>query len=102
MNQYLTIFGCIMIILSYFITKVLGEKIKSISDKYRTDQGEFDATMYEGLQNWKEIKLNNLETKEVELLSGKWSDLSKSILKRTKYEFLHGALIAFNLFFVHA
>lgn len=100
MNQYLTIFGCIMIILSYFITKVLGEKIKSISDKYRTDQGEFDATMYEGLQNWKEIKLNNLETKEVELLSGKWSDLSKSILKRTKYEFLHGALIAFNLFFV--
>ena len=98
-NWYLILFGCIMIVLSYFITKVLGEKLKRTSEKYRTDQSEFDTTMHEALQNWKEIKLNNLVDKEVELLSEKWSCLSKSILKSTRFRFLHEALVAFNLFF---
>jgi len=100
MNWYLILFGCFMIVLSYFITKVLGERIKRTSEKYRTDQSEFDTTIHEALQNWKEIKLNNLEDKEVMLLSEKWSLLSKSILKSTRYRFLHGALVAFNLFFI--
>jgi len=100
MNWYLTIFGFIMIVFSYFITKVLGVRIKKISDKYRTDQSEFDAIMFDALQKWKDIKINNLEDKETELISEKWHLLSKSILKRTRYQFLHGALVAFNLFFV--
>ena len=100
MNWYLILFGCIMIVLSYFITKVLAEKTKKTSEKYRTDQSKFETMMHEALQNWKEIKLNNLEEKEVAQLSEKWHLLSKSILKRTRYNFLHGALVAFNLFFV--
>lgn len=100
MNWYLILFGCIMIVLSYFITKVLAKKMKKTADKYRTDQSKFETMIHEALQNWKEIKLNNLEEKEVAQLSEKWYLLSKSILKRTRYNFLHGALVAFNLFFV--
>jgi ATP-binding cassette subfamily B protein/subfamily B ATP-binding cassette protein MsbA len=100
LNGYLTLFGLLMIVISFFITKVLGEKIKKISKKYRTDQSGFESVIHEALQNWKEIKINNLEEKEEVLLDEKWILLSKSILKRTQYQYLHGALIAVNLFLV--
>lgn len=100
LNWQLTLFGLIMIAISLYISKVLAEKIKRVSSKFRTDQSEFEGVIHEALQNWKEIKINNLEKKEEELLKQKWNALSKSVLKRTKYEYLHGALIAINLFFV--
>lgn len=100
MNAYLILFGSIMILLSFFITQVLVKKIMSISKKYRADQGDFDATMHDALQNWKEIKINNIENAEIELLSERWSLLSKTKLTHTRYRFLQGALVAFNLFFV--
>lgn len=100
MNAYLILFGSVMILLSFFITRVLVEKIMSISKKYRADQGDFDSIMYDALQNWKEIKINNIENAEIELLSEKWSLLSKTKLIHTRYRFLQGAVVAFNLFFV--
>ncbi|WP_310602787.1 ABC transporter ATP-binding protein [Anaerosporobacter sp.] len=100
MNWYLTIFGLVMIVLSFFVTKVLGEKIRIAANKYRMDQSAFDSTIHEALQNWKEIKINNLEERECELLQEKWSLLTKTKLKMTRYQYLHGALIAFNLFFI--
>lgn len=100
LNWQLTLFGIIMIAISLYITKNLAGKIKKVSSKFRTDQSDFESVIHEALQNWKEIKINNLEKKEEELLKQKWGALSKSVLKRTKYEYLHGALIAINLFFV--
>lgn len=100
LNWQLTLFGMVMIAISLYITKNLAEKIKKVSSKFRTDQSEFESVIHEALQNWKEIKINNLEKKEEELLKQKWNALSKSVLRRTKYEYLHGALIAINLFFV--
>lgn len=100
MNWYLNIFSCLMIIFSYFITTVLGDRIKKISEKYRLNQSGFDTAMHDVLQNWKEIKINNLEDRETKLLSERWLGLSEMLLKRTRYQFLHGALVAFNLFFV--
>lgn len=99
MNSFLVLFGLLMIVLSFLITKFLGEKIKKASQRYRKEQSDFDATIYEAFQHWKEIKLNNLEQQEVDLLSEKWHHLSKSLLRSTRFKFLHGALIAFNLFF---
>lgn len=89
-----------MIALSYYITKVLVTKIGDISKKYRADLGDFETTMHDALQNWKEIKINCVENVEVELLGQKWSQLSQLKIKNTKYKFLQGALVAFNLFFV--
>lgn len=100
LNGYLTVFGCMMIALSYFITKVLVAKIVVISKKYREDLSDFDTTMHDALQNWKEVKINNIENVETNLLGEKWSQLSQSKLKKTRYKFLQGALVAFNLFFV--
>lgn len=99
-NWYLNIFSCLMIILSYFITTVLGDKIKMISQKYRLYQGEFDTAMHDALKNWKEIKIYNLENRETRALSDRWYSISEFLLKQTRYQFLHGALVAFNLFFV--
>lgn len=100
LNGYLTVFGSVMIALSYFITKVLVAKIVDISKKYRADLSDFDTTMHDALQNWKEIKINNIEDVETELLGEKWAQLSQSKIKNTRYKFLQGALVAFNLFFV--
>lgn len=100
LNGYLTVFGCVMIVLSFFITKVLVAKIVVISKKYRADLSDFDTTMHDALQNWKEIKINNIEEVEIGVLGEKWSQLSQSKIKNTRYKFLQGALVAFNLFFV--
>lgn len=100
MNWYLTLFGLLMIIVAFFITKVLGSKIKRVSDQYRGNQGEFESTIQKTLQNWKEIKTNNLEDNQELLLAEKWSALSKLFMKRVFYEYWYGALIAFNLCFV--
>lgn len=100
LNKYLALFGCLMIVVSYFVTRVLAVHIRNVSKKYRTDQSDFDSTMYNTLQNWKEVKLNSIEENQVRILTEKWAKLSASKLKYTKYNFLHGALVAFNLFFV--
>ena len=100
LNAYLTMFGTVMILISFLITKVLGVKIEAISKKYRADQSEFESMMHDALQNWKEIKINSIEDRETELLGKKWYHLAKSKMKSTRYTFLHGALMAFNLFFV--
>ncbi len=100
LNVYLTIFGIVMILISFFITKVLGVKIETISKKYRADQSEFDSMMHDAFQNWKEIKINSIEDRETEMLSEKWYRLAKSKMKSAQYTFLHGALMAFNLFFI--
>lgn len=100
MNWYLTLFGILMIIISFFITKGLGNKIKIVSDQYRCNQGEFESTIHKALQNWKEVKTSNLEDNEEALLSEKWLILSKLLVKRTFYQYFQGALVAFNLCFI--
>lgn len=100
MNWYLTLFGVLMIFIGFFISKVLAAKIKITSNKYRGSQGEFENSIQKTLKNWKEIKTNNLEESEEAKFSEKWSVLSKSLVKRTFYEYWYGALIAFNLSFV--
>lgn len=100
MNWYLTLFGLTMIIVSFFMSKILGKKMKKISLEYRENQGEFESIIHKALQSWKEIKTNNLQENEEILLEEKWSVLSKILVKMTVYQYLHGALIAFNLFFV--
>lgn len=100
MNFYLALFGLVMIIISFIITRILGEKIRRVAKKHRVDQSDFENVVQEALQNWKEIKLSNLKTKEEEKLFSKWKYLSKLRVKRTRYLYLHGALIAINLLLV--
>lgn len=100
MNMYLSLFGLAMIMISFVITRILGEKIRKVASQHRIDQADFERVVQEALQNWKEIKLSNLKSNEEEKLFSKWKDLSKLRQKRTRYQYLHGALIAINILFV--
>ncbi len=51
LNGYLALFGSVMILLSFFITKVWGVKIEAVAKKYRSDQSEYDSMMHDALKN---------------------------------------------------
>jgi ATP-binding cassette subfamily B protein/subfamily B ATP-binding cassette protein MsbA len=100
LSFHLTIFGIMMIGLSFYITKVLSKKIKKTSAQYRGNQGEFENIIKDILYNWKEVKTYNLEEQSEVLLEKKWSVLSKLLMKNTFFQYIHGAIVAFNLVFV--
>ncbi len=97
LDWHMAVFGLLMILLSFFITKFIGGKLKHVSGKYRQNIGEFEGLIHRSLQNWKEIKLNNLEKQEEEELASKWKHISGLIMKQTFYNYLTVALNVLNL-----
>ncbi len=97
LDWHMAIFGLLMILLSFFITKFFGGKLKHISGKCRQNIGEFEGLIHCSLQNWKEIKSNNLEKQEEAELASKWKHISGLIMKQTFYNYLTVALNVLNL-----
>lgn len=96
----LALFGILSMIVSFWLTKVIGEKIRIFSEEYRNDQGSFEGIAKGILENWKEIKIYNLQEKMKNVMVEKWNKMSRLFTKRTIFEYLYGALIAVNVVFV--
>lgn len=99
-NPILTIFGIVMIAISFYFTKIIGEKVRRTSERYRENQGEFEDTIKEALYKWKEIKTDNLINNVEDILVKKWDKITKLIMKKAFFQYLHSALVAVNLVFV--
>lgn len=100
LNWRMALFGCIMMLISFGCTGVISKKMKEIANSYRKEIGEFESAIQISLQNWKEIKSNNLLETEMQSITEKWKYISQLIMKRTLYNFFAGALNALNMFVI--
>ena len=98
LNWQLTLVGFVGVIISIVATRIIGVEINRIADKYRSNMGEFEGCLLYGLHNWKEIKMNNLEQKQQDLLNTKWKRITKLLMKQTVLKYFSTALVAVNMF----
>jgi ATP-binding cassette subfamily B protein/subfamily B ATP-binding cassette protein MsbA len=99
-NLKLSLFGFIMIPLSFLLTKVLGKKSRLVASKYREEWGQYEGYLQNTMQNWREIKSNSIEKLQEKHFTNYWEVLSQQFVKRQIYWYLNRAFIAFKDFFV--
>lgn len=100
MNWKLSIFGFVMVPLSFLFTKVMSKKAEKVSNEYRENYGEYEGFLQSSVQNWKEIKVNNLEEKQTKILTNYWDKLSTLFIKNQIYWYINRAFISFKDFFI--
>jgi len=100
MNWMLALFGFIMVPLSFQFVKVMGKKAGKVSNEYRENYGKYEGFLHSSFQNWKEIKANNLENLEKQVLTKHWDKLSKLFVKNQVYWYINRAFISFKDFFI--
>lgn len=100
MNWILALFGFIMVPLSFQFAKVMGKKAGKVSNEYRENYGKYERFLHSSLQNWKEIKVNNLEEHESQILVKHWDKLSKLFVKNQIFWYINRSFIAFKDFFI--
>lgn len=100
MNWMLSLFGFLMVPLSFLFAKIMGKKAGKASNSYREQYGKYESFLHATIQNCKEIKTNNLENKEDTFMSQYWDKLSPLFIKQHKYRFINRTFIAFKDLFV--
>ena len=100
MNYVLALMGFLMIPLSFCFSKIMGKKVHNISYKYRNVFGKYETYLYTTLQNWKEIKTNNLEIRISNYFMTFWNELSSLLLRKQIYWCINRTFIAFKDFFI--
>jgi len=99
-NIKLSLFGFLMIPISFLFTKVLAKKSSAVSFTFREAWGEYEGYTHTTLQNWREIKALNIEMIHDKKFSKHWEKLSDLFVKRQIYWYLNRGFIAFKDFFV--
>lgn len=99
-NIKLSLFGFLMIPISFLLTKVLAKKSSAVSSTYREAWGEYEGYTHATLQNWREIKALNVEKVHDKKFVKHWDNLSDLFVKRQIYWYLNRGFIAFKDFFV--
>ena len=100
MDWRLTLFGILMMLCSFFLTQVVGEKIKKVASQYRKGLGELEEVIHDSLLNWKEIKVNALEERAAEEMLLKWNEIAAFTIKRTFYQYIAVVLSVVNLMMI--
>ncbi len=100
MNWVLALFGITMIPFSFLFAKVMGKKAKKISNDYREKYGHYENFLHSSIQNWKEIKANNLVENMSEKFVGQWKALSRLFMKSQVFLYINRTFIAFKDFFI--
>lgn len=94
-NGIFAILCFLSIIISFFVTKKIGEKTYIINKKYRELYGNYENYCYNRISNWKEIKMGNLYEYE----NNRFINISKKLnhfyFKKQMYSFFNKA---FNMF----
>lgn len=99
-NWVLSVFSLIMIPFSFAFAKFMSKKATLVSNDYREKYGMYETFVHSTVQNWKEVKANNLEEKQVLILEEWWKSLSNLFIKNQIYWYINRAFIAFKDFFV--
>lgn len=99
-NWMLALFGFVMVPLSFLFVKVMGKKSGRAWNDYREHYGRYEGFLHSALQNWKEIKTNNLEKREEQILTTHWDKLTKLFVKNQVYWYINRTFIAFKDFFI--
>jgi ABC-type bacteriocin/lantibiotic exporter with double-glycine peptidase domain len=99
-NIKLSLFGFLMIPVSFLLTKVLAKKANKVSSDYREVWGEYEGYIHGTMQNFREIKALNVENAHEKKFTKYWDKLSDLFVKRQIYWYLNRGFIAFKDFFV--
>lgn len=96
----LTIFGGLMIPLSFVFSKFMGDEAKKVSKEYRRLHGKYETFLYDSTRAWKEIKSNNLIPYVLGDFNGFWEELRQKFFKKQVIWYVNRAFIAFKDSFV--
>lgn len=77
LNWKLALFGFLMIPISFWIMKRVGEKNKKLWDEFRDTWGDYENSTKESLESWTDIKLLSMEKKVSLLFTKHWHKMSK-------------------------
>lgn len=99
-NWILAIVGFVMIPLSFLFSKIMAKKAGAVSNKYRSEYGEYEGFVHNSIQGWKEVKSNQLENRLTSLLERKWDAISKLFVKQQVLWFINRGFIAFKDMFI--
>lgn len=100
LNAILAIIGLIMVPISFIFVRFLGKKISMLSEKQRELQSEYESFLHETFQNWKEVKLYNLENDRNKIYEKYKLKMSKLFVSKHKYWFINRSFISFKDFFI--
>lgn len=100
LNWLLALISCISIPITYYVSKWIGKRANKVSVEYRDKYGKFEFFIYSSLQNWKDIKSNNLENEQDMIMVSKWKELSKLFIKNQIYSYCNMTFIAIKDLFI--
>lgn len=100
MSPLLALTGFVMIPVSFWFTKVMSKKVSKLNEERRECYGKYETFLHNSFQHWKEIKANNLESSQSEVLQRFRSKLSKLFVRNQIYWYINRAFIAFKDFYI--
>lgn len=100
LSWQLTLVSVAMVPISFIFTKVMSKKAKKTSDDYRNKFGEYESFVWGELNNYKEVKSNNLEEKMVDIFRDYWYYLGKLFVRQQLLWFTNRTFISFKDFFI--
>lgn len=100
MNPMLALIGFVMVPISFWFVKFMGKKVNKLNEEQRELYGKYESFLHSTFQNWKEIKINNLEKRQNEKLQKYRGKLSNLFVKNQIYWYINRAFISFKDFFI--
>lgn len=100
MSLHLALVGFLMVPISYLFTKVMGKKIRKVASEQREEKGNYESFLHGTLQNWKEVKANNLQADCIRILQ-KHRRLQTEQFRRAQiYWYINRGFISIKEFFI--
>ena len=100
LNWKLSIFGFLMIPLSFWITRFLGNGVRKTSESYRLLWSHYEIWLQGILHFWKEIKTLNISKKNEIIFVKYWGKLSRLFFIRQLFWYGNRSFITFKDFFI--
>lgn len=100
LNWMLAIIGIVVVPLSFYITYFMSAKSSKAANQYREEYGKYESYLHSAFTNWKEIKINCLESSQYSIMKEFWDVLSPLFVKQQIYWFISRGVIAFKDFFI--
>ncbi|WP_042199085.1 ABC transporter ATP-binding protein [Paenibacillus camerounensis] len=99
-NWKLSIFGLLMVPLSFWMTRWLGKGVKKSSEAFRALWSQYEKWLQKVILSWKEIKSLNINKKnEIEFVKY-WGSLSRLYFVRQLFWYGNRSFITFKDFFI--
>ncbi|WP_124066130.1 ABC transporter ATP-binding protein [Clostridium sp. E02] len=100
MSLQLALVGFLMVPISYLFTKVMGKRIQKVASEQREEKGNYESFLHGILQNWKEVKTNNLQADCIRTLQ-KHRRLQTEQFRRAQiYWYINRGFISIKEFFI--